>query len=143
MSFPLFKDLFGGGKPYRRVLKGRVATDADGKLVFQPQEGQAHVISDEDSLDTIEPDFDAFLDCGCTVKTARTRFHCCEPGCPHVSCENHVRYCQVCAKRCARNVITTWKRRQASASTSAKPTIARLAAAACGDGWARPCRVPS
>jgi len=95
---PLFNDLFGGGKPHRRVLKGRVATDADGKLVFQPLEGQAHSISDDESLDTVEPEFDAFLNCGCSVKAARTRFHCCEFGCIHVVCESHVKYCQVCRK---------------------------------------------
>jgi hypothetical protein len=68
VSFPWFKDLFGGGQPQRRVLKGRVLTDAHGNLVFQPTNGQAHSISEEDSLDTIEPEFDAFLDCGCGVR---------------------------------------------------------------------------
>jgi hypothetical protein len=98
MSTPWFNDLFGGGRPQRRVLKGRVTTDGQGNLAFQPLAAEAHVISDEDSLDTIEPDFDAFLDCGCSVKTSRARYHCCEPGCPHVVCEQHIKYCAVCAK---------------------------------------------
>ena len=109
MSIP-FQDLFSGGKPHRRVLKGRVITDAQGHLVFQPLEGQAHIISGEDSLDTIEPQFDAFLNCGCSVKPNQPRFHCCEPGCTQVVCEQHVKYCHVCAKGlCAQcqNILTS------------------------------------
>lgn len=98
MADPWNQNLFGGGQPQRRVLKGRVVKDAQGNLIFQPVSGQAHGISQEDSLDTIEPEFDAFLDCGCSVKPNQPRFHCCEPGCPHVVCEQHVRYCQVCTK---------------------------------------------
>ena len=98
MSDPWFKDWLGGGQPQRRVLKGRVTSDAQGNLVFQPLNGQAHLISAEDSLDTIEPEFDAFLDCGCGVMPNQLRYHCCEPTCPHVVCSQHIRYCHICAK---------------------------------------------
>ncbi len=98
MSTPWFSDIFGGGQPQRRILKGRVTTDSQGNFVFQPLTGQAHLISEEDSLDTIEPEFDAFLHCGCNVKPNQPRYHCCEPGCLHVVCERHIQYCQVCAK---------------------------------------------
>lgn len=97
MSTPFFPNVPGGGQPHRRVLKGRVTSDADGNAVFQPLHGQAHIISDEDSLDTFEPEFDAFLDCGCGVKENQPRYHCCERGCAHVVCERHVNYCH-CGK---------------------------------------------
>lgn len=98
MSTPFSNNSFGTGQPHRRILKGRVFTDAQGNEVFQPVEGEAHIISDENSLDAIPLDFDAFLDCGCSLKTSRTRYHCCEPGCPHVICEQHVKFCLVCSK---------------------------------------------
>lgn len=97
MSNP-FQDLFAGGDPQRRVLKFRVARDVQGHVVLQPLEGQAHLISPDNSLDTINLDPDAFLDCGCSVRSNQPRYRCCEPGCAHVVCEQHVRYCQVCAK---------------------------------------------
>src|SRR5262245_55011643 len=97
MSNP-FQDLFSGGEPQRRELKFRVATDAQGNVVLQPLSGQAHIISPENSLDTVNLDPDAFLDCGCSAAAGQTRYHCCEPGCAHVVCERHVKYCQVCAK---------------------------------------------
>jgi len=99
MSYPFFDEVFGGGQPQRRVLKGRVTTDAQGNLVFQPLKGEAHVISAEHSLDTIEPEFDAFYDgCLCNVKTNAAGGHCGEPGCPCVVCERHLTHCSVCSK---------------------------------------------
>lgn len=97
MSNP-FQDLFSGGNPQRRELKFRVATDAQGNIELQPLAGQVHIISPENSLDTVNLDPDAFLDCGCSAKANQTHHHCCEPGCPHVVCERHVRYCAVCTK---------------------------------------------
>ena len=98
MADPWNQNPSGGGQPHRRVLKGRVVTDAQGNRIFRPVSGEAHGISPEDSLDTIESEFDQFLDCGCSAKPNQPRFHCCEPGCPHVVCDQHVRYCQVCMK---------------------------------------------
>jgi hypothetical protein len=98
IHIPSFKDLSGGGQPHRRVLKGRITTDAQGNLVFQPLKGEAHSISDENSLDMVEQEFDVFLDCGCSVKPNQPRYHCCEPGCRFIVCELHIKYCQVCAK---------------------------------------------
>jgi len=99
MSNPFSKDLFGGGQPQRRVLKGRITTDAQGNLVFQPLKGEAHLISDENSLDTIEPEFDAFYDgCLCNVNTNPAGGHCGEPGCPCVVCVKHLAHCSICSK---------------------------------------------
>ena len=89
----MFQDLFAGGDPQRRELKFRVTWDAQGHVVLQPLEGQVHIISPEDSLDTVSLEPDAFLDCGCGVKPNQPRYHCCEPGCPHVVCEQHIKYC--------------------------------------------------
>ena len=99
MSNSLFNDLFGGGQPQRRVIKVRVATDAQGTLVLQPLEGQAHVISNENSLDTIELDIDAFLDgCLCSAKGKTAAAQCGEPGCRRVVCEKHLQHCACCSK---------------------------------------------
>jgi hypothetical protein len=98
MSAPWFQDMFGGGEPQRRVLKARLARDAQGKLVIQPLEGQAHVISADDSLDTVNLEVDAFFDCGCSIEGNRPGCHCCEPGCAHVVCTKHLARCQVCGK---------------------------------------------
>jgi len=93
----IFQDLFAGGQPQRRDLKFRLTYDAQGRVVLQPLEGQVHIISPEDSLDTVHLAPDAFLDCGCSVKPNQPRYHCCEPGCPHVVCEQHIKYCH-CGK---------------------------------------------
>lgn len=99
MSTPWFDDIFGGGQPHRRVLKVRIAYDAQGNVVVHPLAGQAHVISDENSLDTIEPDFDAFYDgCFCNAKTNRAGAQCGEPDCARVVCEKHLAHCTVCSK---------------------------------------------
>jgi hypothetical protein len=99
MSTFFFKELFGGGQPQRRVIKVRVATDAQGAIVFQPLEGQAHVISDENSLDTVELDFDVYLDgCLCNAKGKTATVKCGEPGCGRVVCEKHAQLCVSCSK---------------------------------------------
>ena len=98
MSTPFSNTSFGSGQPHRRILKGRFYIDAQGKEVFQPVEGEADIISDEKSLDKLLPQFDAFLDCGCSLNLNAPRFRCYEPGCPAVVCLQHIKYCQTCSK---------------------------------------------
>jgi hypothetical protein len=94
-----FHDLFSGGQSQRRTFKFRVAWDDQGNMMLQPLEGQAHLISPDNSLDTIDLDPDAFFDgCNCNVKTNRAGAHCAEPGCSRVVCEKHLQYCAVCSK---------------------------------------------
>jgi hypothetical protein len=93
-----FQRVFEGGRPQRRVLRARVIHDRDGNPLFQPLEGQVHLISSDDSLDTVNLDVDAFFDCGCPVLGNQPGCQCCEPGCPHVVCRAHAQRCQVCLK---------------------------------------------
>jgi len=98
MSTPFSNNSFGSGQPHRRILKGRFYADAQGNEVFQPVEGEADIISKDKSLDKLLPHFDAFLDCGCSLDLNAPRFRCCEPGCPAVVCQQHIKYCQPCSK---------------------------------------------
>jgi hypothetical protein len=99
MSLPGFNNSFGSGQPYRRRAAFRVSYDADGKVVLHSRDGQADIISPDDSLDKIELDIDDFLDgCGCNAKTNRAGAHCGEPGCARVVCEKHLRHCENCSK---------------------------------------------
>ena len=93
-----FFDFFLGSehKPIRREVNVRVTFDSDGNPTVEPDEGEASLLSEDGSIDTIRYSRDRFFHCGHSTQAVGIGGQCLE--CQGIDCVQCFGHCEACSK---------------------------------------------